>query len=201
MDKLKAKDFITLGIFTLLFFIVTMVCIFASAASVVTYAFGSAIAAVFAGLIYMLMRAKVAKPWGILLSGAVVGIIEFLMGAGIATALGFIVGAVLAEIISRIGGYKSFILNSMGYAVYMCGFALGTYLPMVIMTDYVDSMSSSNGVNTEFLSSLHDFMSGKMVVIIVIATFICSLIGAFLAKLIFKKHFIKAGMIGGSYGE
>ena len=34
--KMKAKDFITLGIFTVLFFAVVMVCIFASAATVVT---------------------------------------------------------------------------------------------------------------------------------------------------------------------
>lgn len=42
-DKMKAKDFITLGIFTVLFFAVVMVCIFASAATVVTFAFGSAL--------------------------------------------------------------------------------------------------------------------------------------------------------------
>lgn len=34
-DKMKAKDFITLGIFTVLFFAVVMICIFASAATVV----------------------------------------------------------------------------------------------------------------------------------------------------------------------
>ena len=52
-DKMKAKDFITLGIFTVLFFAVVMVCIFASAATVVTFAFGSAIAAIPGGIIYM----------------------------------------------------------------------------------------------------------------------------------------------------
>ena len=60
-DKMKAKDYITLGIFTVLFFAVVMVCIFASAATVVTFAFGSAIAAIPGGIIYMLMRAKVPK--------------------------------------------------------------------------------------------------------------------------------------------
>ena len=52
-DKMKAKDYITLGIFTVLFFAVVMVCIFASAATVVTFAFGSAIAAIPGGIIYM----------------------------------------------------------------------------------------------------------------------------------------------------
>ena len=65
-DKMKAKDFITLGIFTVLFFAVVMVCIFASAATVVTFAFGSAIAAIPGGIIYMLMRAKVPKAGSVL---------------------------------------------------------------------------------------------------------------------------------------
>ena len=92
-DKMKAKDFITLGIFTVLFFAVVMVCIFASAATVVTFAFGSAIAAIPGGIIYMLMRAKVPKAGSVLLSGVVIGLIEFLIGAGWAVAVGFIAGA------------------------------------------------------------------------------------------------------------
>ena len=92
-DKMKAKDYITLGIFTVLFFAVVMVCIFASAATVVTFAFGSAIAAIPGGIIYMLMRAKVPKAGSVLLSGVVIGLIEFLIGAGWAVAVGFIAGA------------------------------------------------------------------------------------------------------------
>ena len=129
-DKMKAKDFITLGIFTVLFFAVVMVCIFASAATVVTFAFGSAIAAIPGGIIYMLMRAKVPKAGSVLLSGVVIGLIEFLIGAGWAVAVGFIAGAVIAELLARIGHYKSFWLNTIGYSVYMMFFALGTYLPM-----------------------------------------------------------------------
>ena len=98
-DKMKAKDFITLGIFTVLFFAVVMVCIFASAATVVTFAFGSAIAAIPGGIIYMLMRAKVPKAGSVLLSGVVIGLIEFLIGAGWAVAVGFIAGAVIAELL------------------------------------------------------------------------------------------------------
>lgn len=135
-DKMKAKDYITLGIFTVLFFAVVMVCIFASAATVVTFAFGSAIAAIPGGIIYMLMRAKVPKAGSVLLSGVVIGLIEFLIGAGWAVAVGFIAGAVIAELLARIGHYKSFWLNTIGYSVYMMFFALGTYLPMVIMTGY-----------------------------------------------------------------
>lgn len=194
-DKMKGKDYITLGIFTVLFFAVVMVCIFASAVTVVTFAFGSAIAAIPGGIVYMLMRAKVPKAGSILLSGVVIGLIEFLMGAGWAVAVGFIAGAVVAEILSRIGHYKNFWLNSIGYSVYMTFFALGTYLPMVIMSGYVDDMSTSNGVSADYLTQLHSFMNGTMVLIIALVTFVAGIIGSLIAKGVFKKHFIKAGIV------
>lgn len=59
--KMKAKDFITLGIFTVLFFAVVMVCIFASAAIVVTFAFGCAIAALPGGIILYVDESKSTK--------------------------------------------------------------------------------------------------------------------------------------------
>lgn len=194
-DKMKAKDFITLGIFTVLFFAVVMVCIFASAATVVTFAFGAAIAAVPGGIIYMLMRAKVPKAGSILLSGVVIGLIEFLIGAGWAVAVGFVAGAVIAELLAKIGAYKNFWLNTIGYSVYMSCFALGTYLPMVIMAGYVDDMSTSNGVDAAYLVDLHNLMNGKMVIIIILATFVAGIIGALIAKGLFKKHFQKAGIV------
>lgn len=193
--KMKAKDFITLGIFTVLFFAVVMVCIFASAATVVTFAFGAAIAALPGGIIYMLMRAKVPKAGSILLSGVVIGLIEFLIGAGWGVAVGFIAGAVIAELLARVGQYKNFWLNAIGYSLYMSCFALGTYLPMVIMASYVDDMSTSNGVDAAYLTDLHNLMNGKMVVIIVLVTFVAGIIGALIAKGLFKKHFQKAGIV------
>ena len=178
-----------------LFFAVVMICIFASAATVVTFAFGSAIAALPGGIIYMLMRAKVPKAGSILLRGIVIGLIEFLIGAGWAVAVGFILGAIISELLARIGNYKSFWLNTIGYSVYMMFFALGTYLPMVIMTGYVDDMSTSNGVSAEYLTELHSFMNGTMVVIIAIVTFVAGILGALIAKGVFKKHFQKAGIV------
>ena len=137
----------------------------------------------------------IAKAGSVLLSGVVIGLIEFLIGAGWAVAVGFIAGAVIAELLARAGHYKSFWLNTIGYSVYMTFFALGTYLPMVIMTGYVDDMSTSNGVSAEYLTELHSFMNGTMVVIIAVVTFVAGIVGALIAKGVFKKHFQKAGIV------
>lgn len=66
---------------------------------------------------------------------------------------------------------------------------------MVIMAGYVDDMSTSNGVDAAYLTDLHNLMNGRMVVIIVLVTFIAGIIGAFIAKGLFRKHFQKAGIV------
>jgi len=194
-DKMKAKDFITLGIFTVLFFAVYMVCVFASAVTVVTYAFCSAIAAIPGGIIYMFMLVKIPKAWSILLSGVVIGLLEFLCGAGWIVALSFILGALVAELTSKTGKYKSFWKNTVGYALYMCVVSVGTFLPMIMMTDYIDSMTASNGVEAAYMERVYNLVSGPMMIVIAIVTFIGGVLGALLAKALFKKHFQKAGIV------
>ena len=105
----------------------------------------------------------------------------------------FIATTKVSELIAAMYSLK--IPRSIGYSVYMMFFALGTYLPMVIMTGYVDDMSTSNGVSAEYLAELHSFMNGTMVVIIAVVTFVAGIIGALIAKGVFKKHFQKAGIV------
>lgn len=193
--KLKSKDFITLGIFTVLFFVVTMICIFASAVVVVTYVFAPAIAAIPGGIVYMFMRTKIPKAGGILISGTAISLLNFLTGAGWPVALGILIGTILAELVSRIGKYKSFWGNAIGYAIYMGCFAVGTYLPMLIMTDYIEKLTASNSIDKAFINSLLSYINGPMLVIVVIVTIICAIIGSLLAKAMLKKHFVKAGIV------
>ena len=65
---------------------------------------------------------------------------------------------------------------------------------MMMMTSYIDSMTSSNGVDIEFMNSLYAFINGPMVFVIAAVTFLCGMLGAFIGKLAFKKHFVRAGI-------
>lgn len=51
------------------------------------------------------------------------------------------------------------------------------------------------GVSAEYLTELHSFMNGTMVVIIAVVTFVAGIVGALIAKGVFKKHFQKAGIV------
>ena len=52
-----------------------------------------------------------------------------------------------------------------------------------------------DGVSAEYLTELHSFMNGTMVVIIAVVTFVAGIVGALIAKGVFKKHFQKAGIV------
>lgn len=65
----------------------------------------------------------------------------------------------------------------------------------IVLMEHVDDMSTSNGVSAEYLTELHSFMNGTMVVIIAVVTFVAGIVGALIAKGVFKKHFQKAGIV------
>lgn len=192
---MKSRDYISLGIYTVLFLVVTMMVIFASAMSVFAYPFGIALAAIPGAIIYFLMRLKVPKKGSVLLSGLVIGAIEFLIGAGWPVALGICVGAILAEIITSAGDYKKFWQTSIGYGLFMTSFAIGTYGPIVYMKEFIEKQKTSNSLNQEFMNSLEKFLDPKLLVLIVGVTFLLSVIGCFFAKKVLNKKLKKAGII------
>ena len=193
--KLKAKDFITLGIFTVLFIVIFFVCIMVMSLSPVTQPFGMALTALLAGPVYMLMRAKVNKFGGILISGIIFAIVMFITGAGWTVALAVIIGTIIAELISRAGQYKKYWVSATGYAVFMTAGAIGSYTPLLMMKEYYTSLSAANSLDAAFMQELMDFVSGPVLVGAFAATIACAFLGALLARAMFKKHFVKAGII------
>ncbi len=192
---MKGKDFITTGIFGVLFIVVFFICIMLMSMMVVTQPFGMALTALVAGPIYMLLRAKVAKPGSLLLFGALFAIITFVTGSGWPMLIAVVIGTVVAELVARAGGYKSFWMNTVGYAIFMLFGAVGSYTPLLVMKDYYLEIAAQNGVSGEFMIELVNFMSGPVLVGACAAVVVCAILGALLARALLKKHFVKAGII------
>ena len=83
--------------------------------------------------------------------------------------------------------------NTIGYSVYMMFFALGP-----ISYGHYDRLwmiCPRRMWSAEYLTELHGFMNGTMVVIIAVVTFVAGIVGALIAKGVSKKHFQKAGIV------
>lgn len=194
-NKLKGKDFITLGIFSVLFIAIFFVCLMVSSMAPVLQPFGIAFTALAGAPVYMFMRTKVDKWGGIIISGTLYALFMFASGSGWIILAATIAGAVLAELLSRISNYQSYPMLTAGYSVFMAFTALGSYLPYIVMRDYYISLSEKSGVNGEFMKKVIELMNGPMIMIAVISAAICAILGALLARAMFKKHFTKAGLV------
>lgn len=197
-NKLGAKDFITLGIFSVLLVLLCYVGIFAMSVLVVTQPFGVALGALLGGVVYMYMRAKVQGFGGILITGAILAIAMFATGSGWIIAVCILAGSLVAELISRAGSYKNFWLTAVGYAVLMTAYAASSYVPMLMMKGSYYELAMSNSVDNVYMLQLLDFYTGPVLIVALAVTAVCAVLGALFARAMLKKHFAKAGMVGGA---
>lgn len=193
--RLKAKDFITLGIFSVLFIIICFIGIFATSIVTVTQPFGIALAALLGAPVYLYMRLKVPAFGGILLGGLLLALAMLVTGSGWIIPGCILLGALLAELLARAGHYKNTLLLSLGYALLMTLYAAGSYMPMLLMKESYYELALSNSVDNSFMLELLDFYTGPLLAGALLATAALALIGCLVARSMMKKHFIKAGMV------
>lgn len=194
-NKLKAKDLITIAIFTVIFVIVTFACVMGLGMTVVGYVFLASASGLLCGVVWLYMRLKVPKRFTILLQAVVCALLFFCIGAGWFIASGILIGGILAEIITSAGNYKNFKLTTIGYAVYGFCFHWGSFLLALISRDYYLEYALENGTSKQQLDMLLPLISWPLILIAGIAAFAFSVVGMLIGKALLKKHFVKAGII------
>ena len=194
-DKLRAKDLITTAIFTVIFFAIVMVGTMTFGIVPVLYPFLVSFIALVGGTVWAYMRVKVPKTFSILIQAVITFLLIYLMGSGWTLALGFLVGGILAEIITSIRKYKSFKLNTAGFATYCLGIHFGAYLiPLIAREAYID-LCVSSGMDMTYLEIYLDFMSWPVMLGAAVLCVAFSVIGMLIGKALLKKHFMRAGMV------
>lgn len=104
--KLQARDFITIGIFTAILWVVTMVIMYLGFLSPFVVA-GYAILSIPAGIPMMLYYARIEKFGMLTITSVIIAILLFIFGMGLTGAPICIVSGLLADLIAKSGNYKS----------------------------------------------------------------------------------------------
>lgn len=193
--KLGGRDFINLGIFTVIFIVLFMACIMVMSMTIYTLPFGVALGSFAAASVYMLLRVKAPKTGAIILFGVLFGLVMFAMGSGWPILAAVIISSIIAELIARSGHYKSYTCEVIGYCVLMVGTAIGSYVPFIVMKDYYLKVAEGNSINGQFMSRLIEFISGPYLALALATTVVTAVLGTVLARIIFKKHLVKAGLL------
>ena len=193
-NRLKAKDFITVGIFTAIILVVEFACgmlgyihPFIVASYVIMIPLVGAIP-------MMLFYTKVQKFGMITIMSILIAIMMFVLGMGFLGAPLIIIAGVIADFIAKSGKYKSFKKTMLSYGVF-CLWICANYFPVIVTAESYRQDLIDEGYSAEYCNNLFLAINYKTIGILLILCFVFGCLGALIGKAVVKKHFEKAGIV------
>lgn len=106
---------------------------------------------------------------------------------------GVLCGAI-AEFIAGSGRFKSKARNAISYLIFDLNL-IGGFLPIWIMRDYYFEDTLARGMSQEFVTTLTSLTPSWVLLLMIVSTVVCGLIGVLISQKLFAKHFKKAGIV------
>lgn len=192
--KLTGKDLIHIGIFSAVYFVLSFVGMFLGIIPIL-WILMPGVVALIAGIPFLLLSAKVQKPGASLLMGLVTALLYYVTGQfTIVILTTFAAGSLLSELARRLTKYGSFRGNTLAFILFSYGMT-GSPLPIWLFRDKFLAQISDQGIPDQYIERLNAAATTSMLLVLLLSPVVGGLIGAFIARRIFKKHFVKAGMI------
>ncbi len=193
-NKLQAKDFITIGIFTALLFVVEFAC--GMLGFIHPYIVASYVIMIplVGSVPMMLFYTKVEKFGMISIMSVLMAIIMFVTGMGYLGAPLIIASGVIADLIAKSGKYKSAKKTIFSHGVF-CLWICANYFPVVVTADSYRQDLLDGGYSKEYCDNLFRAINSRTFAVLLILCFVFGLIGALIGKAVVKKHFEKAGIV------
>ncbi|MCR5100540.1 MAG: MptD family putative ECF transporter S component [Butyrivibrio sp.] len=190
--KMTVKDLITIGIFTVLYFVIFFISAMTGMVPIMAI-FYPALIAFLAGIPCILFFTKVKKFGMVTIMATLSAVLLALMGYGY---MGIITGLILgliADLILKSGQYKSSVKMIISYVVFS-EWVIGTQLPMFIGGNaYAEAFRETQG--DAFVDELEKLISWGMCGIVIVTTLVAAIIGALIGKAVLRKHFERAGIV------
>ena len=190
MKKIEAKDLITVGIFTAIYFALFFACGMLGYIPIL-YALLPLILPIVCGIPYMLFLTRVKSFGMVTLMGIIVGGMMVLTGHTFVPLIGGVVCGFCADLIFKAGKYQSKKCSVIGYSVFSL-WIMGMLVPYWVMRDaffemFVKSMGEEY---TRAVLNIFDKIAWGFPIMCIIG----GVIGAFLGFAVLRKHFKKAGI-------
>ena len=196
MKQLKIKDIMTTGVYAALYFVCVALGTFVGVVLLhsTNMAMAPMFSALFGGVVYMVLIAKVAKFGSVTLVGMVMACFFFFSGHFVLSFVPSMLCGIGADMIAQLGSYKQKWLNLCSYIV----FSFGNLGPIVLMwfahDAYVQRLIEKGKDMTYINNVMVPFDLNSVVWIFSIVT-LAAIIGGLFGQHIVKKHFVKAGMV------
>lgn len=189
--KLEIKDLVTIGVFAVIYFVVMFAVGMIGVVPILFLVYPS-ILGIVSGAIVMLFMLKVQKPWGLFILGILSPFLMFAMGHTYVIAVHAIVVMLIAEMIRRVGEYKSFKYNMLSFTIFNT-WICGSLMQMLWAKEKYMELSMMMG--KEYVDAIERLITYPNMVLVYLGALIGGAIGAYIGKALLKKHFEKAGIV------
>lgn len=193
--NLSGRDFITIGIFSAIYFVLNLAAMITGFVPVL-WLLLPGVAGVVTGIPFMLMVSKVRKPGAILIMGAITALLYFVTGQfTVLLLITFAIACILSEVYRAATKYDNSFMHMTISFVLFCYGMLGSPLAIWVYKESFLAQIQQNGMSAEYVNVLSGLISSPMLMALCISPIIGGIIGAFIAKGLFRKHFRKAGIV------
>ena len=193
-NKLQAKDFITIGIFTALLFVVEFACGMLGFIHPYIVASYVVMIPIVGSVPMMLFYTKIEKFGMLSIMSVLLAIIMFVTGMGYLGAPLIIASGVIADFIAKSGGYRSFKKTVISHGIF-CLWICANYFPVVVSAESYRKNLVESGYSAEYCDNLFRAINSKTIAVLLVLCFIFGCVGAYIGKAVVKKHFEKAGIV------
>lgn len=195
MDNLKGKDLITVGIFACIYFVLSLFCNILGGLHAIVWFLSPAITAIVCAIPFLIFATKIKKAFSLFLYGIIVGFLFFITGQfHILVPIFFIITSLIMEVIRKIGGYNSFNVNSICFSIFSLSM-IASPLPLWLDSESFISQIEEFGMSQSYILIVKSLTSVSMLIVVILSTIVCSIIGILIARYFFDKHFNKAGVL------
>ena len=192
---MSGKDVITVGIFSAIYFVINFAFMLLGGLHPLLWILMPGFIALFTGIPYLMMCAKVQKVGSVLLMGLITGLIYYVTGQfTVVILVSFVLACGLAEITRVITHYRSMAGNLVSFVLFSVGMA-GSPLPIWLMREDFLRQITEQGMPADYVNTLAALYSNGMLIVLFLAPVVGAVIGGILARAMFRKHFEKAGLV------
>lgn len=192
--KLTGKDVIAIGIYSAIYFVMNFAAMITGFIPLFWILLAGT-AAILTSIPFLLMAVKVPKPGAVLIMGFITAFLYFITGQfTVLILITMLIACVLSETYRYITKYAlkfrnlvvAFILFSYG----MVGSPLALF---VYRESFLAQISET--VSRKYVVAISSYITTSMLILLLVSPIVGGLLGALIAKGIFKKHFEKAGIV------
>ena len=192
--KLTGKDVIVIGIYSAIYFVMNFAAMITGFIPLFWILLAGT-AAILTSIPFLLMAVKVPKPGAVLIMGFITAFLYFITGQfTVLILITMLIACVLSETYRYITKYAlkfrnlvvAFILFSYG----MVGSPLALF---VYRESFLAQISET--MSRKYVVAISSYITTPMLILLLVSPIVGGLLGALIAKGIFKKHFEKAGIV------